>query len=413
MAEAEVSGRAVRLEQEPAWLLFFNSIADRKLVQARLAVTDRMVSVGTLAAGVAHEVNNPLAVVTMSLGFISDELEQLARHHGKRNELVDVFDALRDARVGCTRVREIVRDLRTFSGADQDSQTQVDLRQLLETCLSMTRNEIRHRAQLIRSLETVPPVLANHAQLAQVFLNLLLNAVQAIREGDAARNELHVTLCEVHGRILVSIRDTGSGISLANLPRIFDPFFTTKPVGMGTGLGLSFCHNVVNALGGTIQVQTAEGKGSTFLVDLPVTTAAFVTDPSVVSPHERTTLLIVDDDESIGLSLIRAWRDGHEISYADSANKALSLIREGKRFDVILCDLLMPDMSGNDLYDVLVREAPDQAQRMIFMTAGAFTPGASQFFQNRARWRLEKPFGLDQAESMIAAMLEKLGTTSR
>ncbi|MEW5854662.1 MAG: PAS domain S-box protein [Myxococcota bacterium] len=256
----------------------------RKQLAAQLMQVDRMVSVGTLAAGVGHEVNNPLTYVDANLDYASRSAQEVAdlllaqvgnvspaaatALDTARERLRELGEALGDARDGAGRVRNIVRDLKTFSRADEDTAGRVRVERVLESAINMAGNVIRQRARLVKEVGATPPVVANESRLGQVFLNVLVNAAQAIPEGREPR-EIHVRTFTEGDRVVVSIADTGVGIPPENLRRIFDPFFTTKPVGQGTGLGLSVCHNIIRALGGEIRVRSQVGVGSEFRLILP------------------------------------------------------------------------------------------------------------------------------------------------
>jgi len=239
---------------------------ERRQLQEQLLVADRMVSMGTLAAGVAHEINNPLAFVQLNLEYAVEQLRALAA----RPELHEVTRALDDAMEGAARVRAIVRDLKVFSRPDATQIGVIDIRRVLDSSIQMAHNEIRHRARLVKSFGETPPVSGNEARLGQVFLNLLINAAHSITEGASDENEIAVsTKTDSSGQLVVTIRDTGAGMSPEVQRRIFDPFFTTKPVGIGTGLGLSVCHGIISALGGKIEVNSEPAKGTEFRVLLP------------------------------------------------------------------------------------------------------------------------------------------------
>ncbi|WP_237077252.1 ATP-binding protein [Myxococcus xanthus] len=244
-------------------------VTDRKAMQAQLVVSDRLAAVGTLAAGVAHEINNPLAFVLSNLSFLAGELHALAPElpSGRMAELEEV---LREATDGAHRVRQIVRDLRTFSRGDDEVATAVNVQAVLESAITLARSELKLRAQLVRDYREVPLVEGNEGRFGQVFLNLLINAAQAIPMGQPEQHEVRLSLRTAGDRVIIEVRDTGVGMPPEVRARIFDPFFTTKPVGEGTGLGLSICHGIVTGFGGDISVESEEGRGSTFRVSLPV-----------------------------------------------------------------------------------------------------------------------------------------------
>ncbi|MFE8600650.1 ATP-binding protein [Archangium violaceum] len=269
----EVVTFSIPFDGQPAVVSIARDVTERKQVQEKLRTTDRMVSLGTLAAGVAHELNNPISYVLSNLRFAVDELGE-AGDAGKPlsdEQSQEVQQALREALEGGERMRHIVHDLRSFSRREDEHFGPVDIHAVLDSCASLARTTIRHRAQLVKEYGEVPRVLANESRLGQLFLNLLVNAGQAIPEGDAKANSVRVTTERVDEVwVVVSVRDTGVGIPPENLQRLFKPFFTTKPVGVGTGLGLSICHGIVTAMGGRIEVSSEVGKGTTFRVFMPV-----------------------------------------------------------------------------------------------------------------------------------------------
>ena len=397
-------------------LVVLRDVSERRQLSARLALADRMISVGTLAAGVAHELNNPLAYVTANLAFVDERLERVvallggaAARPGDADLLSQVNDAVRDALDGAERMRVIIRDLKTFSRGDEERMGPVELGRVIDSCVSMAWNEIRHRARLVKDLAPIPPVLANEGRLGQVFLNLLVNAAQAIPEGQAEKNRIRVSAgVGADGRVAVEISDTGSGIPPELLPRIFDPFFTTKPPGVGTGLGLSICHSIVAALGGEIQVESQPGQGATFRVLLPPAHAATARPAPAAAPGpaaRRACVLVVDDEPLVGSVLERTLRAEHDVEVVTTARAALQRIEGGARFDAIVSDLLMPDMSGMDLHAALAAAHPELAARMIFLTGGAFTPAARAFLEREPVVCLEKPFELATLRAALARTL--------
>ena len=382
---------------------------ERKILQERLLTADRMSSIGTLAAGVAHEINNPLTYILANMDFAAEELRQFAgaSPSGRLNELIAVVG---EAREGAERVRKIVRGLKTFSRSEGEQRLPQEIHRVLEVSINMTYNEIRHRARLVKDFGTVPMVEADESRLAQVFINLLVNAAQSIPAGRAELNEIRVTTRgDDHGHAVIEFRDTGCGVPPEIRKRLFDPFFTTKPIGVGTGLGLSICHGIVTALAGEIQVESEVGKGSTFRVILPSARTDVPADAARSSVRPRVgrggRVLIVDDEPMVVLSVTRILSQEHEITARGSAQEALALLAAGQQFDVILCDLMMPDMCGMELHAEVERLAPSAAERMIFMTGGAFAPAARAFLDRVPNHRIEKPFDVQALRAVIRAFV--------
>ena len=387
-------------EGQPKSILAFNSdITATKALRSQLMVSDRMASVGTLAAGVAHEINNPLAAVIANLDFIVDALGSSVGS--------DLKEALGEAREAAERVRFIVRDLKAISRSPNDEHRgPVVVKAILESSLRMAWNEIRHRAHVVKLYGDVPPVVANEARLGQVFLNLIVNAAQALPEGQVEHHEIRLVTRLAGREVVVEVCDTGPGIPREILDRIFDPFFTTKAVGVGTGLGLAICQRIVTDMKGTITVDSALGKGTTFRVTLPAAVSDEVdrdTAPAreVAATGLRGRILLVDDDALVLRSVTRILAKDHDVLAVSAAKQAMALIAEGQRFDLILCDLMMPDTTGMDLHRELARTAPEQANRMIFLSGGAFTEHAQRFLSEMGREHIEKPFHPANLRSLV------------
>jgi signal transduction histidine kinase len=380
----------------------------RKLHQ-QLLISDRMASVGTLAAGVAHEINNPLAALIANLEF---SLEELARPQSEPPRSPEIKAPLQDAREAADRVRLIVRDLKVFSrSGDEERRGPVDLEQVLESSVRLAWNEIRHRARLERDYTAIPPAWGNESRLGQVFLNLLVNAAQALPAGRSEENEIRLITRAVEGGVVVEIRDSGIGIGPEVLPNIFDPFFTTKAAGVGTGLGLAICHRIVTGLGGSIEVESQVGRGTAFKVRLPTLPAAADRNASASQPsaapgqRDRGRVLVIDDEPMINSILRRMLGRDHQVSTATSVREALDRFEAGERFDLIMCDLMMPEMTGMDLHAQLLRSDPALAERLVFMTGGAFTPAAREFLDRVPNARVEKPFDVPSLRALILTLL--------
>jgi signal transduction histidine kinase len=381
-------------------------------LQSRIAQTDRLTSLGTLAAGVAHEINNPLAYVLLNIDYARSELAQLVGGSGG-DRVREVRLALDRVSEGAGRIRDIVRGLKTFSRPESETVAPLQVARVLESTLAMIENEIRHGAHVVKELEPVPEVVANEARLGQVFLNLLLNALQALPEGRAEQNEIRVVVrSPTAEHVVVEVHDNGVGIPADVRPRIFEPFFTTKPIGVGTGLGLAICHGIVTSLGGTLSVDSEPGHGSVFRVELPAapstagaTTTVGVSDapPQLPSPTVHGRILVIDDEPTVCLSLERLLAGEGEVVAVTSARAALELMESGQRFDVLLCDLMMPGMDAPALYDELCKVAAAQAERMVFMTGGAFTIRARDFLERVPNARVDKPFDVGALLALVRA----------
>jgi signal transduction histidine kinase len=242
-----------------------------------------LAQVGTLAAGVAHEINNPLGAVLANLTFAQDA----AAGDGTISP-EQMREALDEARIAAERVREIVRDLTMLARFEEGPAGCADLSKVIESTLRIAGNEIRHRARLTTELATVPRVRGSEARLGQVLLNLAVNAMHAIPEGRQDAEIRVVTRVDAPGMVAVDVSDTGHGMSEEVQHRLFTPFFTTKPMGQGTGLGLSICERIVTSLGGHIRVRSAVGVGSTFTVVLPVAEVAAKTSAApAVAPDAQ------------------------------------------------------------------------------------------------------------------------------
>jgi signal transduction histidine kinase len=383
--------------------------SEHRELQSRLAQTDRLTSLGTLAAGVAHEINNPLAYVLLNLGFVAEELPKLLGD-AQSDRTREVGVALEHARDGAERIRDIVRSLKTFSRPENETLAPLDVTQVLSATLAMVANEIRHRAHLVKDLAQVPEVVANEARLGQVFLNLLMNALQALPEERGDANEIRVVTRPTGDRVVVEVHDNGVGISPQVRGRIFEPFFTTKPVGIGTGLGLAICHGIVTSLGGTLTVDSEVGRGSVFRVELPAAgrtigekaaARAGIERLPPAEPLSRKRILVVDDEPVVCFSLERLLSSEGDVVAVTSAKEGLAHIERGERFDVILCDLMMPEMDAPAMHEALVKAAPGQAERMVFVTGGAFTMRARDFLDRVPNPRLSKPFDVDALLQLV------------
>jgi PAS domain S-box-containing protein len=362
----------------------------------------RMAALGTLAAGVGHEINNPLSVVMLSLELAQKELARRV----DEGAIARVQEMLANASESAERVHRIVRDLRALARPLEEPLAEIDLAEVIAYAQNVASYQLHERARVEVHIAPLGPIYGSRARLEQVLVNLLVNAAHAIPD-DGGDHRIDVDVSEAGpGRFAIEVRDTGVGMAPDLRARIFDPFVTTKPIGEGTGLGLSICHTVVTALGGTIDVDSEVGKGSRFRVELPRGSAPDVTPgrAAVPSAPRRARVLIIDDEKHIRDMLVRLL-EAHDAVAVTDAPAALARLERGEVFDVILCDLMMPGMSGADFYEEVERRWPALVDRIIIVSGGAVTPRSQALLERVASPPLEKPFAPAVLEARIAALL--------
>jgi len=404
VAEISTAG-SVSFEGSPATILFSRDTTDHYIAQEELARAEKLSALGALAAGVAHEINNPLAYVTLNLQQLIDDTR------GKLS--ASEIEALEEALEGAERMKTIVGELKGFSGSDAPGATEpVNVIQAVTSALNIAQNEIRHRARLSREHEPGLFVQAREGQLVQVLVNVLVNAAQAIPAQSERDHVIRVVSRRVPGeRVQVVISDTGEGISEEMLDHVFDPFATGKRRGEGSGLGLTISKRIIDALGGKITVRSTRGVGTTVTVELPYAAApvrSFPLDP----PTERlpalsvkARVLVIDDELSVAKGLKRMLA-GHDVVIVRDGEQALELLATDANFDVILCDVMMPALPGSELYYRAIRSRPELTQRFVFMTGGAFTQYGRAFLETVGCPVLHKPFD-------AVAVLESVQTLAR
>jgi two-component system cell cycle sensor histidine kinase/response regulator CckA len=384
-------------------------VTERVELQSQILQAERLASMGTLSATVAHEINNPLTYVLGNLDLVATQLADLATTVPAARKLVRFVELAQD---GANRVMRIVRGLKAFSSQDDDHREPTDVTTTLERAIDVAENAIRHRARLVRDLKNVPPVFANEVRLGQVFVNLLMNAAQAIPEGHCDANEVRVRTWHDAKKksVVIAIEDTGMGIAPEVKARIFEPFFTTKPIGVGTGLGLSICYGIVRGFGGRLEVETRLGESTTFRVHLPASDRALKGPSNGANGKaqlRRGRLLIVDDDANVARTFAAVMLADHDVETCVEPRIAAQRVLIGEHFDLIFCDLMMPTMTGMDFYRVIANTHPEQAERIVFITGGAFTSAARDFVAIVPNAVLEKPFDQSAVDAVLASHLQR------
>lgn len=382
-------------------VMVFRDTTEEKKRQRQLELAERLASLGTLAAGVAHEVNGPLTVAMACTGVALRAVRELRERFDAGEDmsarmapmLTLLTKWLTDVDAANMHVSRIVGDLRTFSRTDPPDAQQSDVAAVLDWALRVTAGEIKHRARLVTRLEPVPLVEGDYVRLGQVIVNLVVNACQAIEPGNATSHEIAITLTQLRpDRVLLEVRDDGAGIPRDVLPHVFEPFYTTKGSG-GTGLGLAICHGIVTAIGGEISVESEPGKGTVFRLVLRVAQGSEEDRAqSELPPAERARVLVIDDEEPMLRAIDAVLGGQHELVLTRSAKNALERIEAGERFDAIVSDVMMPTMTGAQFFERLLEAHPEMARRVLFITGGATTPEIDDFLRSIPNERIEKPF---------------------
>lgn len=375
-------------------------VTEQYQLREKALLNDKLTTIGTLAAGVAHEINNPISWILSNLKLIRDKVDTL-----KQQELKEIID---ESIQGADRIHNIVRNLKGFARIDDNDVEPIEVHEVLNAAIDMAITTIKYRARIIRDYDyNIPDISSNSGKLHQIFLNVILNAAQSIPAGHVEKNTIKIQTTRLSNVLVIEISDTGCGISPENLPQIFNPFFTTKISEMGSGLGLAICYDIVNSLGGRIDVKSAINKGTTFSIYLPLTKGKPIqknikkqSQPGTVL---RKNILIVDDEPLILKGYQRILKDYHQITTVLGGEAAIEFLdQNGDPFDLIITDLSMPNVTGQDIYYFVKNKYPGR-ERLILFTTGTYSPGSIHFLEKVESKCLEKPFSL---ETLILAINE-------
>jgi len=375
-------------------------------LELKAQVASRLASVGEMVAGVAHEINNPLTVVTGYAPLLMD----------RKDIPADIQRDLALINDGAQRVAGIIRRLLAFSRQTKPEQKLVGINELIEGALALRAyhlitSNIKLTTQLTPDL---PPTVADPGQIQQVLLNLIVNAETEMKLAHG-KGELTITTEKSDNTIKISVKDDGPGIKPEIMDRIFDPFFTTRKVGQGTGLGLSLCYGIVAEHNGKIYTKSKPGKGATFIVELPIVTEAEVPEPAepaepVVEQAEKVAkakIMVVDDEKVIrDLAKRVLGGEGYEVDTVDNADDALKII-ESQRYNLILLDIKMPGMDGVELYRRIQKIAKSLARRVIFITGDILSSDTEKFFAETKVVHIDKPFNATQLKQEVKRVLTR------
>lgn len=395
----EVSSIAMEYEGRRAVLSFGRDVTERKQIEGQVLQADRLAALGLLAGGMAHAINNPLTYVLLNLDHLARKLTTLAEDP---RYLPEALVRLKEAYHGAERVAGVIRQMRTLSRADEQVRAPVDVRRVLDAAVAMVGNEIRHRGRLVTDYGDVPPVYASAAPLEQVFLNLLVHAARALPE--AAQGEVRLVVKSGGAEhVVVEVSHNGSVPDAEGVNRLSEPFARESGA-----LGLSVCYGIVTGLGGDLRVET-RGDKTTFRATLPVARRVEgnakpppSSEPGPSFPRlSRARVLVVDDDPGVGSALRLMLESEHDVTCCTSGREALQQLLRDSSFDIVFCDLMMPELSGMDLFQALKLNRPGAEQKIVFMTGGAFTREAEHFLAQVKCPHIEKPFNMHALRRLL------------
>jgi len=406
----EVSAISAEFDGKMSVLWLGRDVTRRKELEAQLLQADRLAVLGTVSAGMAHAINNPLLYTLLNLEHVARRIRQLGSNRDYQSE---ARVRLAEAHDGAERVAKVVRQMRGLSRARVMDLGPVDLRLVLENVLAMVGNEIRHRGQLVTRLEPMPRVRATESEIEQALLGLLVYVARSLPDEIGEGREVCIsTGTDPDGNAFVVVSDNGPALPPEVKSHLFDPFGSED----ASGLGLAMSHSILSSLEGSIDVESGPVRGTWFTVVLPgVEVADSVRRPrpqSVPPPPlsfsepRRARVLVIDDDPGV-VSALRAMLEAHhEVQSVESGREALKILLGDEHFDVVFCDLVMPELSGIDLYYALELNRPQKASRVVFMTGGVFTPEAEGFLAQVKNRRIEKPFNLARIEQLLAEAVD-------
>ncbi|MBI4240403.1 MAG: GAF domain-containing protein [Candidatus Rokubacteria bacterium] len=394
---------AIALENARVYQQLKGQVEELQRSQAQLLQTEKLAAMGSLLAGVAHELNNPLSVVLGLASFL--------RQAVKDGPLAEPKGDIAEAAERCAR---IVTNFLALARRQPPERRKVQLNRVCEEAVELLAYSLRvDNVELTLELaEDLPTLWADPHQLHQVLVNLMTNAHHAMRESPPPRR---LTLTTRHdpaqARICLQVVDTGPGIPPEIQRRIFEPFFTTKPLGQGTGLGLSICHGIVESHGGSIRLESQPGQGAVFVVDLPVvappTGEQEAGVPEAEVPIREKSILVVDDEPMVaGMLATLLSLDGHHVDTARGGAAALEKLQQ-QGYDLIMSDMKMPELDGPGLYRAVERQYPALCQRFIFLTGDTLGPETRAFLEQTGAPTLVKPFVLAEVQRVVRQALHK------
>jgi len=388
---------ALALEKVRLYAELQTKLRELQETQGQLMQADKLKALGTLLSGMAHELNNPLSTIQLSVQLLK-----------RQSVLTDVVRARIDmVEMECQRAAKIIRDLLVFARRQPPERRQVDLNEVLEAALMLQAPEFDlNRIRVVTALDALPKLWADPHQLQQVLLNLFSNATHAMKS--TGRDGILRVRSTVHDSgISIVVEDNGPGVPPDHLGRVFDPFFTTKGVGEGTGLGLSLSIGIVEAHGGRMSVENVPSAGARFTIRLPLGQGAEVDEAPVAPavPTRSARILVVEDEAGLRGVLVDIFTvAGHRVAQAGTGRAAIGLL-EHETYDVVVLDLMLPDIDGHGVWQWILAHRPLLTDHVIFMTGDTMSVGSQRFLQKTGRPVLSKPLAMDRLGQMVDAVL--------
>ena len=389
---------------ESSILVVVRDVTEQRRLISRVTSAENLASLGTLAAGLAHEINNPLTYVITSLTSAGQSLD--VQVENLKPELDTALD-------GCWRIRDIVANILETTTSKRDVLEAVLVPDAIRAAITLVATQVRHRATTMVKCDEDVYALAHRTKLMQVVVNLVANASQAFADTRITANKIQVRCYGEKDTVVIEVQDNGSGMDEATRRRALEPFFTTKEPGKGTGLGLFLSNSIVESLGGSLQIDSELGQGTKVTLRLlRCAEPSFVGQiacrevPPVNATSPRLRILIIDDEPCIRRALQRLLGSRHDVALSNNGAEALHRFVVGERYDVILSDVLMPEMTGIELFAELEQRFPEQSKRVVFMTGGATSESARVFIEEKRARVVAKPFRAKDIESTVCAFAQ-------
>lgn len=378
-----------------------NDITERNKLRAQTMLSDKLATIGSMATGIIHEINNPMSWILTNLSYLRDKINMLKTENLRQTDIIPKLEeVIGESIQGADRINDIIHELKGFARDDQDDIALLDVHDAIQSAIHMAQPQYKNITSIDMDFaDNIPLIMLTHSKLQQVILNLIMNAVQSMDIVNFKKNSIQIQTRFIMNSVHIDIADTGKGISKNYMKKIFEPFFTTKPVGIGTGIGLSICYDIIKNFGGEITVESVEGVGTTFHITLPiqirVSNQKDILSPKI-KPLVRKRILVVDDEPIILAKMDRILSSYHDVSTCDSRTAVDFLITQQMPFDIIITDLCMPDVSGVDLYRSANKVNADIGKKFIFMTGYPLGSPETELLKNIKNICLEKPFTTDQ-----------------